>query len=427
MLDQVLAIINTVVIVLVSIVLFFQTAYFFAFPFKYKKFNEAKVKHKYAVVICAHNEDKVIGNLLDSLNKQDYPKELFDVFVVCHNCTDNTKDIALKYGANVFEYNDSVVAHAKKGYALKYAFDKLLTDEFDHEGYLLFDADNLAAKDFISKMNNAFDSGENVLQGFRNSKNLEDNCISEANGIFHLRDSSFNNKARTLIHSSVLVNGTGFMFRREVIEKNGGWSALSLTEDAEFSIQFILNGYSCKLVEDAEFYDEQPTKFFASLNRQARIGRGAFTCFFRYGHKLFWNFLKTFKFKYLDAFLNFMYAPISVITMLWFPAYYTYIPVKMLINGQNAELQAFLIMVLEMVVLAIILPVTIQNVVAYIQNRKRLNIKSVWKTIGGLLFFPIYNLFYALAITIGIFTPKFKWKHVDHNSKYKIEDMKVND
>ena len=426
MLDQILSIINMVVVVLVSVVLFFQTAYFFAFPFKHKTYKEAKIKHKYAVVICAHNEDKVIGNLLDSLNKQDYPRELFDIFVVCHNCTDNTQAIALKHNAKVLVCNDDNPKHKKKGYALKFAFDELLKDKYDHEGYVLFDADNLVEKSYLTKMNDAFDEGNMVLQGFRNSKNLEDNCVSEANGIFHLRDSSFNNKARTLLHSSVLVNGTGFMFRREVIEKNGGWTALTLAEDAEFSIQFILNGYSCKLVSEAEFYDEQPTKFFVSLDRQARIGRGAFICFFKYGHKLFWNFLKTFKFKYLDAFLNFMYAPISVLTMLWFPAYYTYIPVKMLINGDIAELQSFLIMVVQMVLLAIILPVTIQNIVAYIQNRKRLNIKSIPKAIGGILFFPIYNLFYALAITKGIFTPKFKWKHVDHDSEYTIEDMKNN-
>lgn len=426
MLDQVLSIINTVVIVLVSIVLFFQTIYFFAFPFKYKKYPKAKKQHKYGVIICAHNEEKVIGNLLDSLNKQDYPKELIDVFVLCHNCTDKTKEVALSYGATVFEHNSPNEKHAKKGYALRSVFRKLLTDKYNHEGYILFDADNLAAKDFVSKMNDAFDAGNKVLQGFRNSKNLEDNVVSEANGIFHLRDSSFNNKARTLIHSSVLVNGTGFLFAREVIQATNGWNAFSLAEDAEFSIQFLLNGYDCKLVEEAEFYDEQPTKFFASLNRQARIGRGAFTCFFKYGHKLAWKFITTFKYKYLDAFINFAYAPISIITMLWFPAYYIYVPVMMLVRGEMNELYAFLIMVVEMICLAIILPVTIQNIIAYIQNRKRLSLKSIWKTIGGLLFFPIYNLCYALAITIGVFTPNFKWKHVDHTSEYTIEDMPGN-
>ena len=37
-----------------------------------RKFKPAKKKHKYAIVIAARNEEMVIGNLLDSIKKQDY-------------------------------------------------------------------------------------------------------------------------------------------------------------------------------------------------------------------------------------------------------------------------------------------------------------------------------------------------------------------
>ena len=47
--------------------------------------------HKYAVVIAARNEEKVIGNLLDSIKQQDYPSELVTTFVVADNCTDKTQ------------------------------------------------------------------------------------------------------------------------------------------------------------------------------------------------------------------------------------------------------------------------------------------------------------------------------------------------
>ena len=35
-----------------------------------------------------------------------YPKELFDVYVVAHNCTDDTAQKAREAGAKVFEFND---------------------------------------------------------------------------------------------------------------------------------------------------------------------------------------------------------------------------------------------------------------------------------------------------------------------------------
>ena len=70
-------------------------AVYYAIGFLFtRKFKTAKKKHKYGILIAARNEEFVIGNLLDSINKQDYPKELLTVFVVADNCTDNTAKIA---------------------------------------------------------------------------------------------------------------------------------------------------------------------------------------------------------------------------------------------------------------------------------------------------------------------------------------------
>ena len=77
-----------------SAMLIYKTAYKIIGLFFTRKFPSAKQKHKYAVVIAARNEEKVIGNLLDSIAKQDYPKELITVFVVADNCTDKTAEVA---------------------------------------------------------------------------------------------------------------------------------------------------------------------------------------------------------------------------------------------------------------------------------------------------------------------------------------------
>ena len=38
--------------------------------------------HRFAVIVSARNEEGVIGELLESLNRQNYPKELLDLYVV---------------------------------------------------------------------------------------------------------------------------------------------------------------------------------------------------------------------------------------------------------------------------------------------------------------------------------------------------------
>ena len=63
--------------------------------------------HKFMAIIPAHNEENVIKNLVESLKKQNYPKELLDIYVIADNCTDETAKIAKDTGAIVYERNDS--------------------------------------------------------------------------------------------------------------------------------------------------------------------------------------------------------------------------------------------------------------------------------------------------------------------------------
>jgi len=55
-----------------------------------------------SVVIAAKNEEKNIGNCLDSVLKQTYPSDRMEIIVVDNDSTDNTKKIAEKYTEKVF-------------------------------------------------------------------------------------------------------------------------------------------------------------------------------------------------------------------------------------------------------------------------------------------------------------------------------------
>ena len=85
--------------------------------FKEKPIKKNK-KHKFMLIVPAHNESAVVGNLLDSLNALDYPKELYDVYLIADNCTDNTADIGREKNVIVFErFNKE---KKTKGFALQW-------------------------------------------------------------------------------------------------------------------------------------------------------------------------------------------------------------------------------------------------------------------------------------------------------------------
>ena len=119
-------------------------AVYYAIGFLFtRKFKPANKNHKYGILIAARNEEVVIGNLLDSINKQDYPSELLTVFVVADNCTDNTAKIAREHGAICYERFDET--KKTKGFALQFLFENIEKDFGikSFEGCFIFDADNL--------------------------------------------------------------------------------------------------------------------------------------------------------------------------------------------------------------------------------------------------------------------------------------------
>ena len=212
--------INTIIGTILSIIVLHKAFYFVIGMFFTRKFKPAKKKHKYGICIAARNEEKVIGNLIDSINKQDYPKNLYKIFVVADNCTDNTAKIAREKGAICYERNDS--EHRTKGYALQFLFKKIdkdyKVDSF--EGYFIFDADNLLKSNYISKMNDAFDEGCKIITSYRNTKNFDENWVSSTYALHWIRSIRTNHRARSVLRLATNIQGTGFLFSNEIV-KNG--------------------------------------------------------------------------------------------------------------------------------------------------------------------------------------------------------------
>lgn len=228
---------------------------------------------RYAAVVLARNEENVLGELLENLKKQNYPKELLDLYVVADNCTDRTADIARQAGAFAYERFDAI--HKGKGYAMDYLFKKLKEEGKNvYEGYFIFDADNLVDPNFVWEMNRTFDQGYDALTCYRNSKNFDDNWISAGYSIWFLREARFLNFPRMLLGTNCHVSGTGFLVSAKVIEENGGWPFHLLTEDIQFSVDSAIRGRKIGYCDKAVIYDEQPTTFRQSWDQRLRWSKG---------------------------------------------------------------------------------------------------------------------------------------------------------
>lgn len=251
--------------------------------FRKKENKNYTPKNKFALLIAAHNEEVVIGSLIESMLKLDYPRERYDIFVIADNCTDDTAKIAKGYGVNVCER----FAKDKrgKGYALEWMFAKLFDMKKQYDAVAIFDADNLVHKDFLKEINSKLQEGYKVVQGYIDSKNPDDSWISAAYSIAFWTQNRMFQLARANVGFSNQIGGTGFAIETNTL-KTLGWGATCLTEDLEFTCKLVLNGEKVGWAHDAIIYDEKPLKLAQSWSQRKRWMQGFTDVASRYFFKL---------------------------------------------------------------------------------------------------------------------------------------------
>ena len=278
-----------------------------------KQIKNHKPKTRFNILIAARNEGKVIGSLIESLKNQDYPKDLYKIYVIPNNCTDDTEEVAKKAGAKIVSCDIPVKT---KGEVLKHVFAKFM-DKDDFDAFAIFDADNIVDPNWLKEMNNTLLSGFNVAEGNRDSKNVSDNWLSGSYSLFYYMQNLFFNKARLNLGLSAAINGTGFVVKKSVIEKYG-FDPKTLTEDSEFTAQCSLNGERIAYVEKAITYDEHPIRFKDSWNQRKRWSKGTLQCLRIYGGRLFLNIFKNGNMTSLDMLMMFMAPIVQVISLILF-------------------------------------------------------------------------------------------------------------
>lgn len=405
---------------------------FFTFAYLYQAFfmiralvqgtvrlPEAKRLHSYAFVIAAHNEEAVIGNLVESIFAQDYPRELMDVFVVCDACTDDTHAVADAAGATVWDRND--LARRGKSWALDYAFDRILNDyDGAYEAFVVMDADNLVAPDYLSVMNRAFDAGYLVCTGYRNSKNFDSSWISSAYAIWFIREAKFLNNARMMSGTSCAISGSGWMVSERIVRGMHGWDFHTLTEDIQFSTFCCANNVQIGYAP-AEFFDEQPITLKASWTQRMRWTKGFYQVFFSYGRDLAKGITRG-QFASYDMLMTI--APGMILTLLSFSVNATYLVIGSLSHGFFAT-QAELDMCtgsLIMTFVSLYVTFFLLALITTVSERSHIHAKKRWRVVTNLFTFPIFMMTY-IPITVAALFKKVEWIPTKHDIAVDLSDV----
>jgi cellulose synthase/poly-beta-1,6-N-acetylglucosamine synthase-like glycosyltransferase len=277
--------------------------------------NDEAVGGRYALVVCAHNEEAVVGEIVKNLKQLDYPKHLYDIYVIADNCSDNTADVAEKHGAIAMRRQDR--EKKGKGYGIEWFLERLWQreqDGFIYDGVAIFDADNLVSLNFLKQADAKMKQGINVMQSYLDSKNPNDTWVTRSYAFSYWATSRIYQLARDNIGLSAQLGGTGMVFSAQVL-KEMGWGAKSLTEDLEFTVKYLLERKQCVgWLHEAKIYDEKPLTLKPSYIQRIRWMKGHFDCAVRYFKPLL-KFIFTEKKKRLAALdiLIYLIQPVKIV------------------------------------------------------------------------------------------------------------------
>ena len=368
--------------------------------------------HKFLAIIPAHNEEAVVGNLIESLQKQNYPKNKYDIIVIADNCTDKTKEVAESYGVKIFERHEEDPAKKTKGDALRLLLNTLLSDpKMDYDAFCVFDADNIVDSNFITAMNKHLCQGEEVVQGYRDIKNPTDSWIASGYAIFYWTMNRFYHLARYNAGLSPLINGTGFMVKFDAIRPTG-WNTNTLTEDIEFSLKRIIQGKKLGWATDAIVYDEQPVKFKPSWSQRSRWTIGHIQCLFEYTKPLAKAASSNKTLMNFDGLLYMLGSiPMFVITILLLVLN----AISYLFNGMTTP--DFILNIVRYIVPTFLLPILTAVMIMVIDKKP---IKKMWK---GLLMYPAFLGSWLLINFKCLFKRDTTWEKIEHVRNVKIDDV----
>jgi cellulose synthase/poly-beta-1,6-N-acetylglucosamine synthase-like glycosyltransferase len=233
--------------------------------------GQAQARHRFAVLIPAHNEQALIGRLLDSLSLLEYPASHVDVWVVADNCDDATAAIARARGAHVLERFHAT--ERAKGFALKWLLERLAEQQQHYDAYVVLDADSVVAPNFLQSMDAHLSGGSQVVQAYYSVLNAQASPLAALRYVALAAIHFLRPLGRSTLGLSVGLKGNGMCFAAPVLQRFG-WSWFTLAEDVEFHLALVRAGLKVDFAADTWVLADMPVTLDQAASQNARWERG---------------------------------------------------------------------------------------------------------------------------------------------------------
>ncbi len=273
--------------------------------------EEDKKLNSFAVIIPAHNEELLIGRLIESASNIDYPAEYTELIIVADNCIDQTADIAIERGIKCLIRKDE--SNRGKPYALDWALRQIAKDEYD--AYVIIDADTTIDSAFLKAMNAKLNKGAEAIQGYFDIMNPRDSWLTRLAVLPGILKFKMRYAVKEKLKLSCPLMGNGMCFSRNIIEKYG-WNAYSITENWEYFVKLLLNGHRVNYEHNAIIYSHAVTALSHGETQRKRWLKGQLGVLFDYYKDIIKRVVMNKSIVALDALIELLLPSYSML-LIW--------------------------------------------------------------------------------------------------------------
>jgi len=237
------------------------------------------------ILVAAHNEEKVIANILGALMTVKYPADKMLVVPVNDRSTDRTREIIDEF---VQRFPERIRPfHRTRGKGGKAAALKDAMELVDTEVILIFDADYIPGAGLIKQLTAPFfDPEVGGVMGRVVPMNCGTNLLTRLLDLERSGGYQVDQQARMNLRLVPQHGGTVAGVRLSALREIGGWNDCSLTEDTDLTFRLLLHGWKTVYQNRSECYEEVPETWPVRIKQIMRWAKGHNQALATYGLRL---------------------------------------------------------------------------------------------------------------------------------------------
>ena len=225
------------------------------------------------ILVAAHNEEKVVANILSALMTVKYPQDRMLVIPVNDRSTDGTREIiddfVAKFPGRIQPFHRAG-GKGGKAAALKDAMELVET-----EVILIFDADYIPGAGLVKQLTAPFfDPEVGGVMGRVVPLNVGANLLTRMLDLERSGGYQVDQQARMNLRLVPQHGGTVAGVRLSALREIGGWNDASLTEDTDLTYRLLLHGWKTVYQNRSECYEEVPETWAVRIKQIMRWAKG---------------------------------------------------------------------------------------------------------------------------------------------------------